>query len=388
MKLMGKSARNNCRWLQNDAAFVSRNVLIVIAVGLLLFGGSRIAEAQDLTHFGNVQTFQSPVSGSTSWSSQTSQSSSTSPDQWLTGTIDGMVVDQTGTGVNGARVTLTRDGQPSQDVQTDDDGGFSFRNVAAGPFHVSIAAEGFTTQTESGTLNPGQTYVLPRITLALASLVTSVTVMPQAEIAEKQIKQEEQQRVIGVVPNFYVTYLSDPAPLNARQKFELAWKNSIDPFTFGIVGAVAGIQQEENNFGGYGQGAAGYARRYGASYGDSVIGTFIGSAILPSLFHQDPRYFYKGTGGTRARILYALVNSVICKGDNKHWQPNYSNILGSLAAGGVSNLYYPPQSRNGVDLTFESAAIGIAATAGANLLQEFVVRRFTPKMSNRDPAQP
>src|SRR4029077_10209307 len=145
----------------------------------------------------------------------------------------------------------------------------------------------------------------------------------------------------------------DAAPLSSKQKFELAWKSTVDPITFGVTGAIAGIEQAENRFSGYGQGAEGYGKRFGASYADLVTSTYIGGAILPSLLKQDPRYFYKGTGGKRSRILYALANSVICKGDNGHWQANYSGILGSLAAGGISNLYYPAKDRNGAGLTFE-----------------------------------
>ena len=115
---------------------------------------------------------------------------------------------------------------------------------------------------------------------------------------------------------------------------------------------------------------------------------FIGSAILPSLLKQDPRYFYKGSGSTRSRILYALANAVVCKGDNSHWQANYSNILGSIASGGISNLYYPASNRDGAELTFENAAIGIGATAAANLLQEFVIRKLTPNVPTHTPATP
>jgi hypothetical protein len=107
----------------------------------------------------------------------------------------------------------------------------------------------------------------------------------------------------------------------------------------------------------------------------------IGSAILPSLLKQDPRYYYKGTGTTRSRILYAIANSVICKGDNGRWQFNYSGILGGAAAGGISNLYYPAANRNGISLTLENTALGIAGGAVQNLFQEFLVRRLTPKAS-------
>ena len=126
------------------------------------------------------------------------------------------------------------------------------------------------------------------------------------------------------------------------------------------------------------------AKRYGAVFASSVTGTFIGSAILPSLLKQDPRYFYKGTGSTRSRILYALANSVICKGDDGRWEPNYSSILGSLAAGGISNLYYPAKNRDGLELTFENTLINIGATAASNLLQEFVIRKLTPKAPGRE----
>jgi hypothetical protein len=146
---------------------------------------------------------------------------------------------------------------------------------------------------------------------------------------------------------------------------------------------VAGLEQADDGFSGYGQGTQGYAKRFGASYADSFIGNMIGGAILPSLLKQDPRYFYKGTGSTGSRILYALANAVVCKGDNGHWQPDYSGILGSLAAGGISNLYYPSSNRSGVGLTFENTLIGIGGSGIGNLFQEFLIRRLTPHA--RDP---
>jgi len=191
-----------------------------------------------------------------------------------------------------------------------------------------------------------------------------------------------------VVPNFYVSYVHDPVPLTPKQKFELAWKTTVDPVTFGVTGVIAGIQQAQNDFSGYGQGAQGYAKRFGASYADFVAGTIIGSAILPSLLKQDPRYFYKGSGSKRSRILYAIANSVICKGDDGHWQANYSSIVGSFAAGGISNLYYPSSDRNGAGLTFENGLIGIGESVAVNLLQEFFVRKLTPNAPNHELANP
>jgi hypothetical protein len=311
------------------------------------------------------------------------------PDQQLSGSISGTVVDRTGDLVAGASVRLTHEDQSTnQEVLSGDDGQFSFANIAPGPFQLTITATGFATETFSGILHSGETYIVPQITFAVATAITEVRVgLSQAEVAEEQIKEQEKQRVLGIVPNFYVSYVPNAVPLTSRQKFELAWKTTVDPVTFGMIGVIAGVQQAQNEFSGYGQGAQGYGKRYGAAYVDFVTGTFIGSAILPSLLKQDPRYFYKGSGSRRSRILYAIANSVICKGDDGHWQANYSNILGSLASGGISNLYYPAKDR-GAGLMFETALIGIGATAAANVIQEFLIRKLTPNHSNHDPAKP
>ena len=272
------------------------------------------------------------------------------------------------------------DQSKKQEMLSGDDGQFSFANIAPGSFQLTVTSEGFTAQTFSGTLHSGEICVVPQIKLVVAPNITVVRVgLTKTEVAEVQIKEEEKQRVLGFMPNFYVSYDPDPAPLNSKQKFELAWKTTVNPVSFGMIGAIAGIQQADNSFSGYGQGAQGYGKRYGAAYADFVAGTYIGSAILPSLLKQDPRYFYKGSGSKRSRILYAVANSVICKGDNGRWQANYSSVLGSLAAGGISNLYYPGTDR-GAELTFENAGIGIGATAAANVLQEFIVRKLTPHL--------
>jgi len=284
---------------------------------------------------------------------------------------------------------LTRADQ-SLDQQTlsGDDGQFSFANVAPGSFRLTITSAGFATQAFVGDLRSGESYVVPQIVLPIATAVTEIRVVPsQLEVAEEQIKEQEKQRPLGFIPNFYVSYISNAAPLTSKQKFELAGKTIVDPVTFGLTAAIAGLQQADNELGGYGQGAQGYAKRYAASYADAVTGTLIGSAILPSLLKQDPRYFYKGSGSKRSRVLYAVANAVICKGDNGRWQANYSGILGSLAAGGISNLYYPAHDR-GAGLTFENTLIGIGATAAANVLQEFLIRKLTPNVPNHDPAKP
>ncbi|HXZ31746.1 MAG TPA: carboxypeptidase-like regulatory domain-containing protein [Terriglobales bacterium] len=311
------------------------------------------------------------------------------PVEELPGIITGTVVDQSGALVAGARIKLADSQTLNKEVLSGPDGQFSFTNIAPGNFQLTITSPGFAAQTVSGVLHSGENDTLPQIVLVVATNVTEVQVgVPQTEVAQEQIKIQETQRVLGTIPNFYVSYIPNAAPLNTKQKFELAWKTVVDPVTFLVVGGLAGVQQAQNHFVGYGQGAQGYAKRFGANYADTVSGTFIGSAILASLLKQDPRYFYKGTGRATSRFLYAVANSVICKGDNRRWQPNYSNVLGNLASGGISNLYYPSQDRNGAELTFENAAVGIGAGSISNVLQEFLLRKLTPHTSRHSAATP
>lgn len=305
------------------------------------------------------------------------------------GIVTGTIVDPTGAVVAAAHVTLTQpDQSASHETLSGEKGQFTFANVAPGAFRLTVKAPGFAPQTSSGTLLPGEIHTVPQIALAVAENVTDVEVaLSRTDVAEEQIKDEEKQRIIGIVPNFYVTYDPHALPLTSKQKFKLATKTVVDPFTFLVVAGTAGIEQAQNHFVEYGQGVQGYAKRFGATYADTVSSTFIGGAILPALLKQDPRYFYKGTGSTHSRFLYAIRMSVVCKGDNGRWQFNYSNILGSLAAGGLSNLYYPALDRDSASLTFENAAIGLASNAVTNILQEFIVRKLTPH-ANHPTAQP
>jgi hypothetical protein len=294
-----------------------------------------------------------------------------------TGAISGTVVDKDGAEVPNAAVVLT-EGSFSWQSVSGGEGSFTFKDIPAGPFDLSVSASGFATQHQSGILQPGQQHVIPPVQLVVATTVEVNVTQTREEIAEDQIHAEEKQRILGVVPNYYVTYVPDAAPLNTRQKFQLSWKFAVNPFAFGFSGVIAGIEQANNSFRGYGQGAQGYAKRFGATYADFVSGTFFGNAIFPALLKQDPRYFYKGTGSKQSRFFYAVANAVICKGDNGHWQPNYSSVLGSLAAGGLSNLYYPASSRNGVGLTFENTLIGIGGSAMGAVVEEFFSKKLTP----------
>ena len=295
------------------------------------------------------------------------------------GTISGTVVDPNGNFILSARVRLTQPGGKTVETGCEGEGHFVFSAVAPGLFQVTITAEGFAPREVTGDLLAAETLSLPPVSLAIVAAITEVRVsVTTYELAEEQVKIEETQRVLGVIPNYFVTYQQDTLPLKPKQKFELAWKTSVDPVTFAAAGVFAGIEQAENTYSGYGQGSKGFARRYGASYGDAFIGIMIGGAIFPALLKQDPRYFYKGVGSTWSRAQYAIANAVVCKGDNGRWQFDYSGILGSLAAGGISNLYYPAKNRDGFSLTMQNTAISIGSSAIGNLFQEFLVRKLTP----------
>ena len=299
------------------------------------------------------------------------------------GSIHGSVVGQAGFVYEGARVVLTTGsgGLAERETVTDASGRFGFADVPAGEFRVTVSSNGFDMETVAATLKEGESFEAEPIELNPSSLLSEVRVnATQTEIAQEQLREEEKQRVLGIVPNFTVVYAEDALPLNARQKFELVWKMSVDPFTLATTAFSAGMDQANGDAEGYGKGAAGYARRFGAGYGGDVIGTVLGSAILPSVFRQDPRYFYKSKGSRKARVGYALANSVMCKGDNGHWQPNYSRIIAGPAASGIANLYLPAKDRKNAGAIFADAAISKAMGGLENIFQEFVAKRLTPKM--------
>ncbi len=210
--------------------------------------------------------------------------------------------------------------------------------------------------------------------------------------AEAELHEEEQQRILGVMPNFNTSFISDAEPLSAAEKLHLALKGALDPFTFVAAGLDAGMSQGDNDFPSYGQGARGYGKRFSASYLDTFDGSLLGNAVFPILFKQDPRYFRKGTGSFASRLFYAISTSVKCKDDSGKWVPNYSNILGNLAAGGLSNIYYPEEER-GFTLTVQRALVVTAEGAAGAIFVEFwpdISRRLFPKRQTEDllPAGP
>ena len=199
----------------------------------------------------------------------------------------------------------------------------------------------------------------------------------QREKAERELKEQEQQRILGVIPSFNTTDLQNAAPLTPDQKFHLALRSALDPFQFVAAGLDAGLSQAENDFSGYGQGAQGYGKRFGAAYADQFSGTFFGNAVFPILLREDPRYFRKGSGSFKSRLFHAISTTVWSKRDNGALGPNYANVIGNIAAGGLANLYYPSTDR-GIGLTFQRA---FTVTAEGMIGATFI--EFWPDIASR-----
>jgi Carboxypeptidase regulatory-like domain len=301
------------------------------------------------------------------------------------GIIVGTAVDVNDDAIPGATVSLEGPVvSDSRTVVSNDNGFFEFKDLAPGTtYYVTISAPGFANWTSPEImLKPGQYVIVKGTKLQVAMALTTVTVGYSAEeVATEQVKIEERQRIFGFIPNFYVSYDQNAAPLTTKLKFELAAKVSFDPVTFFGVGIAAGAEQAGNHPN-YPQGWKGFGERYGADYTNGFTDIMIGGAILPSLLHQDPRYFYQGTGGTKSRVLHALTTPFVTRGDNGQRQPNYSTIGGDLASAAISNAYYPASNR-GVGLFLGNFLIATGQRAAANLAQEFILRRVTHKAKDQ-----
>jgi hypothetical protein len=312
-------------------------------------------------------------------------------DSTATATVAGIVTDTDGAAIPSAKVMLENaDTKAGGSLLSGIDGSFSFASVAPGKYLVLIAAKGFSPWKIRDVIvvHEGESFVVPTVQLGVEAINTSVNAITMEDLAEEQITAEEHQRILGILPNFFVSYVPHAAPLTSKQKFKLARVVSTDPLTFFTTGVTAGIEQWEGDFAGYGQGFSGYAQRYGATYGDRLSATFLGAAVFPSLFHQDPRYFYRGHGHVVVRALYAISTTVICKGDSGHFQPNYSNVLGNLAAGFISTAYYPKSDQHSLQVTFDDALLGVAYGAFGTLFQEFLLKHVTHGVPPHPGVQP
>ena len=210
--------------------------------------------------------------------------------------------------------------------------------------------------------------------LDLAATSTQVQEKPSAQ-AEGQSPPEskskkESERIFGVVPAFSITDAKNLPPLKSKDKFNLFVRGTLDPFPFVVYGIQAGIEQANDTHSGYGQGAAGYARRFGAALGDGTSARFFSTYAFPSLLHQDPRYFRKGEGSGWSRVGYSISRGFVTRSDSGKTQPNWSNLMGKFTGAGLSNLYYPAEDR-GASLTLSRVAISLSYQMLGNLAIEF-----------------
>ena len=296
-----------------------------------------------------------------------------------TGSVLGTVVDISDDPIPGANVILQGPAGDRLTAVTKDDGGFAFDQAPAGvAYQITITAEGFADWNSSITVEPGQNKTLPEIKLRILAVQRAVTVSYSSkEVATQQLKAEEQQRVLGFIPNMYVVYEPHPEPLTTSMKFHMAYKDLTHPVFFARTAAWAGVEQAAG-LRSYPQNTRGYGERFGTGLADGVTEGLIGNAVLPSLLHQDPRYFYQGSGTKKSRALHAMLAAFICKGDNGTTQPNYSTWGGSLISSSISLAYYPSSDRNAQHV-FRNFGIGMGLHVAGGLAQEFILSKFTSR---------
>ena len=306
------------------------------------------------------------------------------------GSIGGTVTDAQDDVVPGAEVTLEdQDPGDSRSAVANDLGAFQFDGLKPKvAYRITIRAKGFVDwKSDSIVLSTNEYQYVPGIRLELNGEATSVTVHgSSAELAMEQVRIAEQQRVLGIVPNFYVAYDKNAPPLDAKTKFQLALKVSADPITIAGVLFMAGVNQGVR-IPDYRLGAEGYGERVGSVAADGFTDIFFGGAVLPALLHQDPRYFYQGTGTKKSRLLHALAGPFVCRGDNGRTEPNYSTVGGDVISAGFSDLYYPRNDRTGM-IFAENVMISTIERTASTVTQEFVLRHLTFGPKGKDSTPP
>lgn len=292
--------------------------------------------------------------------------------------IVGIVVDPQEALIPGATVLVAGDSVKDRSVKTNEVGAFALNDLPAGTtLHLTIKASGFGDwNSDAIVLTPGQMLDLQNVKLIVAAEITSVAAATPEKVAIEQVQLAERQRLLGILPNFYVAYDTRFVPLSPKLKFQLALRTSTDVATFLGAGFLAGIDQASDVAPHYEQGASGYGKRVGASYTGALTSIVLGGAVFPTLFHQDPRYFYMGTGSKKARLLHAMSSPFVAKGDNGHWQMNVSSLLGDVTSSAMTNLYYPEIDR-GPGLVLKGTLEITGARIASSMLQEFVFRKLT-----------
>jgi hypothetical protein len=292
--------------------------------------------------------------------------------------VAGTVLDVSGATISGADVSLMHgDGTQLLTMVSEANGEFNFTKIPAGSYLVIVNARGFASFTSAEfAVAVQQAYEVPDVSLSITTANMEVTVRPTELIAAEQLRAEEKQRLIGVIPNFYTSYIHDAAPLTSKQKFLLATRNGLDPIAFIGIGVAAGIEQATNTYPGYGQGAAGYSKRYAARFADGRSSDFLTHAIFPALLHQDPRYYYQGSGSFKSRLMHAVSSPFVTRSDSGRTVLNSSFLLGDVSSAALSNLYYPKADR-GANLVLTNAAVGLLGRVGTNVIREFLSKVLT-----------
>jgi hypothetical protein len=297
--------------------------------------------------------------------------------------ILGTVVDASNDPIPGAKVVLQGPVGNRLTVVTEDDGSFAFQDVTPEiVYQVNVTADGFAEWSSSVTVEAGQTKTLGDVKLRILAVQRTVTVgYSSKEVATQQLKAEEQQRILRFIPNMYVVYEPHPEPLTTKMKFELAYKSLTHPTFFGLEAAWSGVQQAANTPD-WPQNGRGYAERFGSNLAGGASEGLFANAILPSLLHQDPRYFFQGTGPKGSRAWHAALAPFVTKGDNGASQPNYSQIGGLLISASLANAYYP-ESNRGPGLVFRNFGTNMGIHVALGLAQEFLLGKFTSRGRHR-----
>jgi hypothetical protein len=178
-------------------------------------------------------------------------------------------------------------------------------------------------------------------------------------------------RILAVMPNYGTVENADKLPpITNGQKFRLATAGVLDYFTFPFIGGLAAIDQANNSPKSWGQGWGAYGKRYGASFADNGIGTYMTTAIFPSMLREDPRYYQLGKGTVGHRTFYSLGRLFITRTDSGHNRFNYSETFGNAAAAGLSNIYHAPEDRT-LSRNLETWGMLDMWDGVSNLMKEF-----------------
>ena len=355
-------------------------MLASMALVLACLVSPAYAQQNDLAAFAEVNLPDAPGPAPASGDSGQHQSIPSAANG--AGVISGTVLDPNGDVIQGAHVVLADRAGNERAMESGPNGQFAFAALPAGSYKVTVTGNGMGKYASPWmTVRPGDIHLVSGVVLPVAAASASITVTGDHQeineaLADEQVQIAQDQRVLAVFPNFYSSYDWNAPPMGPRQKFRLAFRSMMDPMAFAGAAGVAGAEQYYNIFPGYGRGVPGYFKRFGAAYTNDFSARMLSSGLFASLFHEDPRYFYKGTGSFQSRAMYAMSCAFVTRNDEGKLRPNYSHVLGVFAAAALTNLYYPKENR-GVGLTLANGAIETVGMSGTNIVREFILKGIT-----------